>query len=60
MRTVPRTPKAGSILVARSVGETDCEGVDVDDAEALILEVGVAIVRVTLKTVGRTVTRERV
>ncbi len=58
MRTVPRTPKAGSILVARTAGEADGEDVD---AEALTLEVGVvAIVRVTLKTVGRTVTIERV
>jgi len=47
MRTVPRTPKAGSILVARTVGEADGEVEDVD-AEALILDVGVAIVRVTL------------
>ena len=56
MRTVPRTPNAGSILVARTVAEA------VEDvvAETLILDVGVAIVRVTLKTVGRTVTRERV
>ena len=46
MRTVPRTPKAGSILVARTVGEADGEDVD---ADALILDVGVvAIVRVTL------------
>lgn len=48
IRTEPRTPKAGSILVARTVGE----GVGVEDAEALALElvVGVAcaIVRVTL------------
>ena len=59
MRTVPRTPKAGSILVARTVGEADGEVEDVV-AETLILDVGVAIVRVTLKTVGRTVIRERV
>ena len=46
MSTVPRTPKAGSILVARTVAEADDEDVG---AEALILEVGVvAIVRVTL------------
>jgi hypothetical protein len=56
MRTVPRTPKAGSILVARTVGDADGEVEDVL-ADALILDVGVAIVRVTLKTVGRTVTR---
>ena len=56
MRTVPRTPKAGSILVARTVGFADGE-VEVVDADTLILDVGVAIVRVTLKTVGRTVTR---
>lgn len=55
MRTVPRTAKAGSILVARTVGEEDGDEVD---AETLMLDVGVAIVRVTLKTVGRTVTRE--
>ena len=59
MRTVPRTPKAGSILVARTVGEADGEVEDVV-AETLILDVGVAIVRVTLKTVGRTVIIERV
>jgi hypothetical protein len=48
IRTVPRTPKAGSILVARTVGE----GVCVADAVALTLEFvvgeGCAIVRVTL------------
>jgi hypothetical protein len=50
MRTVPRTPKAGSIFVARTLGL----GVGVDDAEAvaldleLVVDVGNAIVRVTL------------
>jgi hypothetical protein len=50
MRTMPRTPKAGSIFVARTLGE----GVGVDDAEAvaldleLVVDVGTAIVRVTL------------
>ena len=48
MRTVPRTPKAGSIFVASTLGL----GVGVDDAEAVALElvVGVATasVRVTL------------
>lgn len=45
-------------MVARTVGEADGEDVD---AEALVVEVGVvAIVRVTLKMVGRTVTRARV
>lgn len=58
MRTVPRTPKAGSILVARTVGEA--AGDEDVVAETLMLDVGVAIVRVTLKTVGRTVTRERI
>lgn len=57
MRTVPRTPKAGSILVARTVGDEDGDEVE-DVAETLMLDVGVAIVRVTLNTVGRTVTRE--
>jgi hypothetical protein len=56
MRTVPRTAKAGSILVARTVGEADADDVV---AETLMLDVGVAIVRVTLKTVGRTVTTAR-
>jgi hypothetical protein len=49
MRTMPRTPKAGSIFVARTLGL----GVGVDDAEAVALDlelvdVGNAIVRVTL------------
>lgn len=51
MRTAPRTPKAGSNFVARTLGED----VGVDDAEAVALDlepvvVGVAsaIVRVTL------------
>jgi hypothetical protein len=45
MRTVPRTPKAGSIFVARMVAEA----VEDADADALTLEVGVdASVRVTL------------
>jgi hypothetical protein len=52
MRTAPSTPKAGSILVASTVAEA----VEV----ALALEVGAgAIVRVTLTTVGKTVTRGR-
>lgn len=48
MRTVPRTPKAGSIFVSRALG------LGVDDAEAvalgpeLVADVGSAIVRVTL------------
>ena len=47
MRTVPRTPKAGSIFVARVVAEA-VEDADAD-ADALTLEVGVdASVRVTL------------
>lgn len=55
MRTVPRTPKAGSILVARIVAEA------VEVADALTVEVGVdAIVRVTLKAVGKTLTIARV
>ncbi len=59
MRTVPRTPKAGSILVARTVGED--EGVDDAEAAAFGLElVGTASVRVTLRTVGKTLTRARV
>jgi len=47
MRTMPRTPKAGSIFVASTLGE----GVDVDDAKAvaldleLVVDVGTAIVR---------------
>jgi hypothetical protein len=60
MRTVPRTPKAGSIFVARTLGL----GVGVDDAEAVALDevvgVGTAIVRVTLRTVGKTLIRARV
>jgi hypothetical protein len=52
MRTAPRTPKAGSILVASTVAEA----IEL----ALALEVGAgAIVRVTLRTVGKTVTTER-
>ena len=55
MRTVPRTPKAGSILVARIVAEA------VEVADALTVEVGVgAIVRVRLKAVGKTLTIARV
>jgi hypothetical protein len=57
---MPRTPKAGSIFVARALGL----GVGVDDAEAVALDlvvgVGTAIVRVTLRTVGKTLTRARV
>jgi len=62
MRTVPRTPKAGSIFVSRALGL----GVGVDDAEAvalgpeLVVDVGTAIVRVTLRTVGKTLTTARV
>ena len=61
MRTVPRTPKAGSIFVARTLGL----GVGVDDAEAValdpeVVDVGSAIVRVTLRTVGKTLTIARV
>ncbi len=60
IRTVPRTPKAGSIFVAKTLGED----VGVDDAEAVALDlvvgVGTAIVRVTLTTVGRTLTIARV
>jgi hypothetical protein len=59
MRTVPRTPNAGSILVARTVGEADGDEVEDVAAETLVLDVGVAIVSVTLKTVGRTVTTAR-
>jgi hypothetical protein len=49
MRTVPRTLKAGSIFVARTVAEA-VEDADADaDADALTLEVGVgASVKVTL------------
>src|SRR5712672_2283953 len=50
--TVPRTPKAGSILVASSVAAASAQ-----------IEVGVgvgAIVRVTLTTVGNTLTIARV
>lgn len=57
MRTMPRTPKAGSIFVART------SGLGVDDADAVAFElvgVGTAIVRVTLRTVGKTLTRARV
>ena len=56
MRTAPRTPKAGSILVARIVAEA------VEVADALTDEVGVgsAIVRVILKAVGKTLTIARV
>lgn len=59
IRTEPRTPNAGSILVARMVAEA------VEDAVALApkleLEVGVgAIVIVTLTTVGKAVTTARV
>jgi hypothetical protein len=54
---MPRTLKAGSILVARTVAEA----VEVADADALTVEVGVgAIVRVTLKAVGKTLTIARV
>ena len=61
MRTAPRTPKAGSIFVARTLGLD----VGVDDAEAVALEpvvvgVGTAIVRVTLRRVGKTLTIARV
>ena len=60
MRTVPRTPKAGSIFVARTLGGS----VGVDDAEAvalgLVVGVGTAIVRVTLTTVEKTLTIARV
>ena len=53
-------PKAGSIFVARTSGL----GVGVDDAEAVALDVvvgvGTAIVRVTLRTVGKTLTKARV
>jgi hypothetical protein len=59
MRTMPRTPKAGSIFVARTSGL----GVDDADADAVAFElvgVGTAIVRVTLRTVGKTLTRARV
>ena len=59
MRTVPRTPKAGSILVARIVAEA--VEVAVADADALTVEVGSgAIVRVILKAVGKTLTIARV
>jgi hypothetical protein len=49
MRTAPRTPKAGSISVARMVAEA-VEDADADaDADALTFEVGVgASVRVIL------------
>jgi hypothetical protein len=53
MRTAPRTPKAGSILVASSVAEA------VELAFALDVGAG-AIVRVTLIMVGKTVTRGRI
>ncbi len=46
-------------MVARAVGE----GVDVDDAEAVALGLELvvgAIVRVTFRTVGKTLTRARV
>jgi len=62
MRTIPRTPKARSILVARTVGL----GVGVNNVEAvtfgheLVVGVGTAIVRVTLWTVGKTLTIARV
>jgi len=58
---MPRTLKAGSILVSRIVAEA-VEVADADaDADALTVEVGVgAIVRVTLKAVGRTLTIARV
>ena len=53
MRTVPRTPKAGSIIVARMVADADEDA----DADALTLDVGVgASVRVTLYVVGITLT----
>jgi hypothetical protein len=53
MRTAPRTPKAGSSLVANSVADA----VEL----ALALDVGAgAIVRVTLTAVGKTVTRGRI
>lgn len=61
MRTMPRTPKAGSIFVARTlrgVGVGDAEAVALGDFE--LVGVGTAIVRVTLKTVGKTLTRARV
>jgi hypothetical protein len=52
MRTEPRTPKAGSILVSRMVAEA---------ADALALGVGVgAIVMVTSKVVGKMLTTARV
>jgi hypothetical protein len=54
---MPRTLKAGSILVSRIVAEA----VDVADADALTVEVGVGkSVRVTLKAVGKTSTIARV
>jgi hypothetical protein len=53
MRTAPRTPKAGSILVASTVAEA------IELALALAVGAG-AIVRVTLIMVGKTVTRGRI
>lgn len=50
MRIAPRTPNAGVISVARTIG--------VGDGVADAVAVGVGRVLVTLKTVGRTVENE--
>lgn len=58
IRTAPRTPKAGSSLVARTlVGAAEADGETEADADADDVEVG-GIVTLTLTTVGSTLGTE--